>query len=279
MLKRVHRHTGTAGLVVAVIALVFAMLGGAYAATQAGRHHLKKGFVVTQLNQIKPSVQKQLKGNQGPPGEKGSAGSKGDKGDPGSEGKAGNDGAAGKNATVAEIPAGPGVLECGERGGALVNVEDAAAEDGVEVCNGENGAVGSPWTAGGTLPPGAEEKGAWSYSISEAGVALGAISFPIPLNIEEGVPGAGVGATKVHYSTSADYANFCENIGSEDVKVKESAESITLCVRALETTPTPTLIQIKKPSIASRGMGPTGAEIFAEVPAAARGVGVWAVKG
>jgi hypothetical protein len=82
--SRLRRHFGIPG-VVAVIALVFAMLGGAYAAK-------KQGFVITKLSQIKPSVRNQLKGSQGP---KGDAGAKGDRGASGPEGPRGLPGAPG----------------------------------------------------------------------------------------------------------------------------------------------------------------------------------------
>jgi Collagen triple helix repeat (20 copies) len=83
MFSTLRRHFGIPGMI-AVFALVFAMLGGAYAAQQ------KQGFVVTKLSQIKPSVRNQLKGNAGP------------KGDPGPKGDAGAAGAAG-----AQGPQGP----------------------------------------------------------------------------------------------------------------------------------------------------------------------------
>jgi len=84
MFSRLRRHFGVPGIL-AVIALVFAMLGGAYAAK-------KQGFLITKLSQIKPSVRNQLKGNQGP---KGAQGAKGDTGARGPEGPRGPQGAPG----------------------------------------------------------------------------------------------------------------------------------------------------------------------------------------
>jgi hypothetical protein len=60
MISRLRRHFGIPGTL-AVLALVFAMFGGAYAAK-------KQGFIITKLSQIKPSVRNQLKGEQGPKG-------------------------------------------------------------------------------------------------------------------------------------------------------------------------------------------------------------------
>jgi hypothetical protein len=82
MFSILRRQFGIPG-VVAVVALVFAMLGGAYAAK-------KQGFVITKLSQIKPSVRNQLKGKQGAPGPKGDAGAKGDSGAPGAGGSPGS---------------------------------------------------------------------------------------------------------------------------------------------------------------------------------------------
>jgi hypothetical protein len=87
--------------VIAVVALVFAMAGGAWAA---------KGVIITKLSQISPGVQKQLKGKQGntgaagsqgaagpagPAGPKGDAGAQGDKGATGAKGATGNAGPEG----------------------------------------------------------------------------------------------------------------------------------------------------------------------------------------
>ncbi len=136
--------------VIASLALVFAMAGGAYA---AGR------YVVTSTKQIKPSVLAQLKGKagangangtQGPAGPQGAAGAAGGKGETGTtgpEGKEGKEGKAGKE--------------------------------------GREGPEGSPWTAGGTLPEGATLKGDWSLggqaSAKEQAFRT-TVSFDIPLS-------------------------------------------------------------------------------------------------
>lgn len=90
MFSRLRRHFGIPGIL-AVFALVFAMLGGAYAAK-------KQGFVITKLSQIKPSVRNQLKGNQGPqgdPGARGPEGPGGPQGAPGAPGAPGSPWTAG----------------------------------------------------------------------------------------------------------------------------------------------------------------------------------------
>lgn len=100
MFSRLGRHFGAPG-VIAVFALVFAMLGGAYAAK-------KSGFVITKLSQIKPSVRNQLKGNQGPQGAPGAKGDTGARGPQGPQGAPGATGAPGSPWTVG------GVLPTGE---------------------------------------------------------------------------------------------------------------------------------------------------------------------
>jgi hypothetical protein len=88
MFSQLRGRFGIPG-VIAVMALVFAMVGGAYAA---------KKYVITSTGQIKPSVLKSLQGKAGPPGapgSKGDTGAPGSKGDTGSQGKEGPAGPAG----------------------------------------------------------------------------------------------------------------------------------------------------------------------------------------
>jgi hypothetical protein len=144
MKRKLREPFGKAGLTVAVVALVFAMLGGAYAATNSGG---------------KATASKAGKqGKQGKPGKTGPAGPAGPAGATGPAGPAGAKGAPG-------APGEPGA-------------PGAPGEPG------EPGPEGSPWTAGGTLPTGSTETGAWAAPDFN-GVAdrtgFTSISFPIPL--------------------------------------------------------------------------------------------------
>jgi hypothetical protein len=88
MLSLLRHRFGIPGAI-AVFALVFAMVGGAYAA---------KKYVITSTSQIKPSVLKSLTGKQGPAGPAGSnglAGAPGAKGDTGATGAPGAPGTPG----------------------------------------------------------------------------------------------------------------------------------------------------------------------------------------
>jgi hypothetical protein len=195
--------------VVATLALVFAMSGGALAATH---------YLITSKKQISPKVLKELKGGAGAAGAAGTAGAAGA---PGKEGAAGKDGAAGSSGTngesvsVASVELGEEA--CGGVGGAKFSVggksttacngkggkegkEGKAGENVTNTANPANckegGAEfkvgsgtptyacnGSPWTAGGTLPSGATETGTWGFTTNTLGVRVQRvpISFPIPL--------------------------------------------------------------------------------------------------
>ncbi len=154
--RAIREPFGTAGLIVAIVALVFAMLGGAYAAT-AGSSHKKKTKVV-----------------KGPRGPRGLTGPEGPPGPAGADGKNGSAGAPGKNGTSVTSEAEPKGANCAEGGTKIIGGSTTYA------CNGKEG---SPWTAGGTLPKEQAEHGTWSVSglFEEEQTYYMPISFPIPL--------------------------------------------------------------------------------------------------
>ena len=93
-----RRHLSYAN-VAATLALVFAMSGGALAASH---------YIITKTSQIKPSVLKKLKGNAGrtgPTGSQGTAGKAGALGATGKEGAPGKEGPAGSAVAYARIEA------------------------------------------------------------------------------------------------------------------------------------------------------------------------------
>jgi hypothetical protein len=137
---------GIPGLI-ATVALVFAMTGGAFAAK----------YLITSTRQISPSVLKKLKGNAGPAGAPGAPGAQGPAGLAGPAGAAGKDGA--KGAT-------------GEAGA-----------KGATGATGPTGKEGSPWTNLGTLPSGKTETGFWAVNATKADEvgAYAPITFNIPL--------------------------------------------------------------------------------------------------
>lgn len=152
--SKLHERLGTAGLAVAIVALVVALAGVAIAAPK----------FVTKPEAIK--IAKKYAGKDGSTGPQGPAGPKGDKGDTGAAGA--------KGAT------GP------------VGATGSAGAAGATGTTGPTGATGAPWPAGGTLPSGATEAGSWFVTTSTevgAGEFIGqtAISFPIPLSASRSV--------------------------------------------------------------------------------------------
>jgi hypothetical protein len=144
MLHMIRKHVTYANIAI-IAALVFAMSGGAYAASK---------ILITSTKQISPKVLKALQGKAGPAGKEGPAGR---------EGPAGKEGAPGKDGVQ------------GEKG--------VSGKDGTTGQQGLEGKEGSPWTVNGNLPPGKSEYGQWSDLRQAANLELEytAISFPVPL--------------------------------------------------------------------------------------------------
>ena len=168
MISRIHSKLGTAGFVVAIVALVAALGGGAYAAQQAGLNGKQK----KQVKSIANSEAKKYAnsnpgptGAQGPQGITGPQGSKGDAGNPGSNGSDGSDGSDGQSVTVTNEPPG---ANCTSGGKKLVS-----ASGTTYVCNGETGFTD-------TLPAGKTETGTWAIGPKDKTSWI-PLSFNIPL--------------------------------------------------------------------------------------------------
>ncbi len=200
-LRALHDQLGTAGLVLAIAALVIALTGTAFAAQK----------FITKKEAIKIAKKYAGKpGATGPAGPQGPAGQTGAQGNPGAPGSPGAPGKDGKSTVVTAFgptsePAGE---PCEENGGQSVEVEGSGVKK--FICNGAEGpegAEGSPWTAGGVLPPGKTETGSWSVS-GTTGPARVPILFTLPLaDPLSGDPGCletPLPATcQVHYINSA----------------------------------------------------------------------------
>src|SRR5579862_761784 len=158
MRRRIHV---TPASVIAGLALVFAMTGGAYAA---------KKYLITSTKQISPSVLKALQGKTGTAGTPGTAGSQGPAGPAGPVGPAGKDGTNGTNGANGK--------------------DGAAGKDGATGKTGATGPTGkegpSPWTPGGTLPSEATETGTWWFvGNGQEGFQYTPLSFPMPLSVAD----------------------------------------------------------------------------------------------
>jgi len=160
--RRLREPFGKAGLTVAILALVMALVGGAYAAG---------GLTKSQEKQVTKIAKKYA----GKPGATGPAGPAGTNGTNGKDGAPGTKGTNGENVAVSAYAG----EEC----------EESPGEAGAEFTNGTgtafacNGKEGSPWTAGGTLPSKQSEYGTFAYYGNKENGAIGAspISFTLPL--------------------------------------------------------------------------------------------------
>ena len=215
MFSRIHAQLGTAGLVVAVVALVVALAGGAFAASGenpfAGSLKHKKGASqgLTKKQVIALIEAHSVSGPQGPEGQPGPAGKDGLKGvDGAASGKDGVDGKDGKDgASVVTYDLEPGEGDCPAGGVEFESVSGYSVVcDGVIGKDGKEGKDGSPWTAGGTLPPGETETGTFSEYFK--GEVFLPISFPIPLPAE-------LPAANVHKTGDPDFANACQGTAAD----------------------------------------------------------------
>jgi hypothetical protein len=249
--------------VISVIALVFAITGGAWAA---------KGVIITKLSQIKPSVQNQLKGKAGPAGPAGLPGPAGAKGDPGAKGGQGNPGTDGTSVTATDIPVGE--AECAERGGVLV--EEQGSPPGTEICNGEDG---SPWVAG-TVPTGTVLRGVWAIQPYTAAAAdeniLVPISTVVPIK-EKSELGIGVlPIFKIQGTEEPSVPGGPHCPGNAGTPTAPTTPGF-LCVYAEFN---PQTINLKGPSFG--GAGESGGGVVAKPKAVAPGLvqgnGVWVMR-
>jgi hypothetical protein len=280
MFSTLRTRFGIPGIV-SVIALVFAMTGGAFAAK----------YIITSTKQIKPSVLKSLQGKQGPAGTNGTNGTNGANGVKGDTGAPGGPGPNGKS-----VVTGDAGVEC-EEGGISVEVEGTPASKKF-VCNGEEGPPGtngSPWTAGGTLPPDATETGVWAIgdaSPRRFGVPVTPISFAIPLKgkgemvenpetelLEE--VEVGLGETEVHYITKSGVvpAECNDDVAPVPSVFHPEADSGNLCVFESSKGTGTFSIHIENPLTGTTGAATSGAQLIASAPGEFFANGSFAVTG
>lgn len=302
MLSPLRSRFGIPGAI-AVIALVFAMLGGAYAATDAGGG--KASATAKKLirgprgpkggaGPAGPQGPAGAKGDTGPQGEKGEKGEKGEQGDPGEPGLSGQDGEDAKDILVGEfsgdeeVP--PNGGPCAGAGGSEFEVEGSG--DHHYICNGAGGEGGLSTELG----PEQTESGTWAVNgskdtftlkynegeeLKEEQVTVGdtgmyaSISFPISLPVA-------LGAANVHRSGESNFFDFDEGgestVGCTGSEAVPSAPSGHLCVYGgHEVNATP--VAIRKLG-GSAGANKIGATIFFEVTGpAASARGSFAVTG
>jgi hypothetical protein len=244
MIKSIRRRLN-ATTVIAVFALVFAMTGGAYAA---------KKLIITSTGQISPKVLKSLKGNAGAKGANGANGA------PGAQGPAGPAG-----------PAGPG-------GTAGANGNDG--KEGPPGKEGKEGKEGSPWTAGGVLPSGKTETGAWASSLApESGVqAFIPISFTIPLAEALESEDVFLDLESIEEGKEAEFEEKCPGSVETPLATKGNLCVYTSLHNNLTNAAGAGIVEPSAPGV--RGAGTSGALLrFAPEEASSGGAasGTWAV--
>ena len=165
--------------VISVIALVFAMFGGAYAASNSSGGGKATASAKAKQGPRGKTGKTGPAGPAGPAGPQGAAGAKGDKGDAGSNGTNGTNGADGKSAEAVSFTGSKtvGSVTCTEGGLEVKSAKPASA-----VCNGVKGVNGQTGFTE-SLPAGKTETGVWGVEnfAASAKPLFEAFSFPIPL--------------------------------------------------------------------------------------------------
>jgi hypothetical protein len=283
-MQKIREQAGSAGLIVAIMALIAALAGGAYATVGSG-----SGNGATASGKVK-------KGATGPRGKPGKPGAPGAKGDTGAVGPAGQNGAAGKEGTAGkEGQTGPiGVqgksvkvsgatlANCEGRGGVLIEKEGEPASL-KEACTGKEGEVGPmgpegpPLIPGGVLKTGETETGGWAFTGTAADTAgvFTAISFPVPLSI-------GLGEEEVHYVTAEEVALATQPAACPGNMNTPKALAGQLCVyesNAAEVINAAFGAILKLSNAETLGANKTGALLQFTLSGVGYGSGSWAVTG
>jgi hypothetical protein len=264
--------TNSPGLTVAIVALIFALTGGAFAAGG--------GLTSKQKKQVKAIAQTEAKkaAGQGPVGPQGPAGAKGDigaegkagkEGKEGKEGEKGEEGKAGKEGTSVTNTVEPKGANCAEGGSKFVGTSTTFA------CNGSEGPKGEPWTPNNFLPPGATEMGSWAFAGSAAdtnGIRV-PLSFFIPISVI-------LEAGEVHFAEDEDFADFCKG-GA--LLPKPEPGHLCVYVNGQESIENTSLLSISRIDAAAGAFGneagPTGAMLLFAAPTGnAVGSGSYAVR-
>jgi collagen triple helix repeat protein len=201
--RTIREPFGKSGLIVAVVALVFAMLGGAYAANHTG------GKATASAKGKRGP--RGPKGPVGPEGKQGPAGANGKDGTDGTNGAPGEKGADGTSATTVTIPTSSAT--CNHNGG----VEVKSAGPTHNVCNGTTGFTK-------TLPSGETETGSWATPVFENQTedfrAVVPISFSIPLAVPLNEEGNSTGCSEDENRTEICQVHYI-NFENEEVLTNE----------------------------------------------------------
>jgi hypothetical protein len=277
-------------MAIAFVALVFALTGVSFAASTHGG-----GSIATAAkSKAKPKAKTGPRGPAGPRGKTGktgatgatgaagpagAAGPKGETGAAGANGEKGEKGTSGENGTN-----GVSVTSrefSGANGSCKEGGSEFTAADGKTTlaCDGKEG---SPWTAGGTLPAGKSEKGAWAAGgmpapnpgLSNAEMVSTSISFPIPL-------AAGLDTGQIHVFEGDTIPVGCTGTlgGSEEV-LDLGAEPGNLCIYVRVKLNVSLVLPAAPETGKLEAAGPAGSVVYliAENAEGAFASGTWAVS-
>ena len=277
---RIRKHL-TPATFIAFVALVFALTGGAFAASSNGGGSGSKATASAGNGPaIATTAKKKAKtkaGARGPAGPQGKAGANGATGAAGAtgpggaggatgpigpEGKAGTAGAPGESVIIK--PLSKGSPAC-EEGGAEFKVGVSTGR----ACNGTTG-----YTP--TLPSKATETGTWSFSAPEATAAVAPVSFAIPLEKP-------LEAADVHYLDITEWSNKTGPAGCPGTAEKPEAAAGQFCAYGTSFSGTVSvpaaIIQNSAEGFPNSGASKAGAVIFFGEPESggAFAFGTWAV--
>lgn len=256
MFQLLRRHINPA-TIMAFVALVFAITGGAFAATgsggSGGNTSAKTSASATHVTLTASAAKSKAKpktkaGPRGPAGPRGATGATGATGPAGATGPGGPQGPAGTNGVN------------GEKG-----------EKGEQGPKGETGPEGKPYER---LPSGMTETGIWTVNSNSEGATV-PISFPVALSAE-------LPAADVHFVTKKEWA---EEEGHEapegcpGTNLHPAAKSGNLCVYESVLEQGNEFFEFQNPYDGiAKGAGPSGTIVFlftATPPIS--GNGTWAV--
>jgi len=230
--------------IISVLALVFAMIGGAYAANDDGG------------GQATASAKKGKPGPRGPRGPKGATGAAGPVGPQGAVGPAGSNGSDGaKGATGSTGVTGP----TGSTGATGAGATGATGPTGV------TGATGATGVTGPVGPQPATQTGSWGGLFDANENFAATISFALPL--ATGIANSNV----VTIAKGGTPPASCDNGAGEAPSAENpEADAGFLCVFVAQSPPVEPEVPLvfKSGAMASQGASKTGAVLLGEFGAA-----------
>jgi hypothetical protein len=251
----------TPSTVIAFMALIFALTGGAFAATGGsgggtGNVNKNSSKLVAATSKAKP------KAKAGPRGPAGAKGATGATGPAGAAGPAGPVGPTGAGVPGAAGPQGP------------QGATGATGAAGVTGPAGPQGPQGVPGNIGNTLSKGGVETGTWISPANASTEGFATISFPIQLT-------APLDGAHAHYVTLVDVAKGELPEGCGGSVEAPVAEEGYLCVfesKLSAPAGTATSVLLLEPNKFAEGTGLTGCLMIIEAEKAeSRFLGTWAM--